>query len=330
MDEISRKVIAEKNSNRLDKFLADSLPDMTRSRARALIEQGKVTLNGKRVKPTQAVQRGQEVVVTIPPEPDSRPKPENLPVSFIHVDVSIALVNKPPGLVVHPAAGNLSGTLVNALLHHLGPLPGEEQEDRPGIVHRLDKGTSGILVVARTEESLRFLQQEFAQRRIEKTYVSITDGVPRSPSGTIDAPVGRHETKRKRMSVKVEGGRSALTTYKVVEDYETHALLHLMPQTGRTHQIRVHLKSLGTPVLCDPTYSRRKRLYASELLGKKKEKGEEPLLARSALHAFSLAFTHPQTGNRVSFEAPLADDMEQTVQALRMYAGGTNRLRPLP
>ena len=318
MDKKSHRITAGKSSSRLDKFLADSLPGITRSQARSLIEQGKVTLDGKRVKPTHAVIRGQEIVVTVPPEQDSRPKPENLPVSFIHVDESIALINKPPGLVVHPAAGNLSGTLVNALLYQLGFLPGEGQEDRPGIVHRLDKGTSGILVVARTEESLHFLQQEFAQRKVEKTYLSITDGVPNPPSGIIDAPVGRHATKRKKMAVKKEGGRKARTTYEIVEEYGTFALLRVMPQTGRTHQIRVHLKNLGTPVLCDPTYSRRKQLYASEFFGKKKERGEEPLLARTALHAFRLAFTHPQTGNRVSFEAPLAEDMEQTLRVLRM------------
>jgi 23S rRNA pseudouridine1911/1915/1917 synthase len=328
MDKSHRRIIADKNSTRLDKYLADSLPGLTRSRARSLIEEGNVTLDGKQVKATQAVARGQEITIQIPPEPDSRPKPEDLPVTFIHVDESVAVVNKPPGTVVHPAAGNLSGTLVNALLHHLGPLPDEGQEDRPGIVHRLDKGTSGVLVVARALDALRFLQQEFAQRNVDKTYLSITDGVPSPPVGNIDSPVGRHETKRKKMVVKAEGGRNAQTAYEVIEDFGKNALVRAMPRTGRTHQIRVHLKSLGTPVLCDPTYSGRKRLYSSELLRQKKERNERPLLARQALHAFRLAFTHPATGARVSFEAPLASDMEETLQVLRSLARSATRPEP--
>ncbi len=323
MGEISRRIIAGKSSSRLDKFLADSLPELTRTRARFLIKQGKVTLEGKRVKPTHPVERGQEIVIAIPPGTEDAPAPENLPVEFLYVDDSVAVVNKPAGMVVHPAAGNLSGTLVNALLHHLGPLPGEGQEDRPGIVHRLDKGTSGVLVVARTDKALRFLQQEFAQRRVEKVYMSITDGVPRSPSGVIDTPVGRHKTKRKRMAVKSEGGRDARTSYEVVEDYGTHALLRLEPHTGRTHQIRVHLKSLGAPVLCDHAYSKRKKLYLSELLGGKRESNEQPLLARPALHACRLAFAHPETGTRLGFEAPLAGDMTGTLEALRRRGRGT-------
>jgi 23S rRNA pseudouridine1911/1915/1917 synthase len=323
MDELSRRIVVQSSSSRLDRFLASSLPGLTRSRARSLIEEGRVTLDGKCVKATHKVERGQEVVVLMPPAPDSRPQPQDMPVSFIHIDDSIAVVNKPPGLVVHPAAGNVSGTLVNALLYHLGPLPGEGQEDRPGVVHRLDKGTSGVLVVARTAEALRLLQEEFAARRVEKLYMSITDGVPHPASGSIDAPLGRHSTKRKRMAVKAQGGREARTTYEVVEDFSSHALLRLRPLTGRTHQIRVHLKSLGTPVLCDPTYSKRKSLYASELLRRRRGKDERPLLARPALHAFRLAFTHPGTGGRVSFEASLAEDMEQTLQVLRTR--GTTR-----
>lgn len=323
MDGISRRIIAQRSSSRLDKFLADSLPGLTRSRARSIIRDARVTLDGKLVKATHKVQCGQEVVVVLPPEPTGHPSPEDIALSFIHIDDYIAVVNKPPGLVVHPAAGNISGTLVNALLYHLGPLPHEGQEDRPGIVHRLDKGTSGVLVVARTAEALRLLQEQFAARRVEKLYISITDGVPRPASGSIDAPVGRHSTKRKRMSVKTAGGRDARTDYEVIEDFSSHALLRLRPHTGRTHQIRVHLKSLGTPVLCDPTYSKRKRLYASELSCLRKESDEQPLLARPALHACRLAFTHPGTGERVQYEASLAADMEQTLQVLRTHAGET-------
>jgi 23S rRNA pseudouridine1911/1915/1917 synthase len=173
-----------------------------------------VTLDGRHVRPTHRVSRGQEIVLTIPPESREELQPEDRPVSFVHVDEFIAVVNKAPGVVVHPAAGNRSGTLVNALLFHLGALPAEGQEDRPGIVHRLDKGTSGLLVVARTPEALHFLQLEFAQRRVQKEYLAITAGVPRGHSGTVTAAIGRDETKRKKMAVKAYGGRKAVTRYE--------------------------------------------------------------------------------------------------------------------
>jgi 23S rRNA pseudouridine1911/1915/1917 synthase len=312
-----RRIIAQNDWARLDKFLADSVGALSRSRARALVEQGMVTLDGRHVRPTHRVSRGQEIVLTIPPESREELQPEDRPVSFVHVDEFIAVVNKPPGVVVHPAAGNRSGTLVNALLFHLGALPAEGQEDRPGIVHRLDKGTSGLLVVARTPEALHFLQLEFAQRRVQKEYLAITAGVPRGHSGTVTAAIGRDETKRKKMAVKAYGGRKAVTRYEVIEDFSTHALVRLAPLTGRTHQIRVHLRSLGTPVLCDSTYSRKSVVRASELLGAKKEKGEEPVLARQALHAHRLSFEHPKSGQRVSFEAPLPADMQNVLEILR-------------
>lgn len=312
---------AQQDSPRLDKLLADTIPALSRSRARKLIQEGRVTLEGSRVKPTHPVTRGQEVTVKIPPQPDRLPLPEDFPVEFIHVEGSLAVVNKPPGLVVHPAAGSMAGTLVNALLFHLGPLPGEGQEDRPGIVHRLDKNTSGILVVARTQEALQYLQAEFARRRVSKEYLAITAGVPREKAGSITLAIGRHETKRKKMAAKLKGGREAATGYEVIEEFASHALVLARPLTGRTHQIRVHLRSLGTPVLCDSTYSRRGTVYASELLGGKRQKGEKPLLARQALHAHRLSFSHPQTGSRVSFEAPLPEDMRVTLEVLRSRRG---------
>ncbi len=317
MSEDVHKIVAQHTWARLDKFLADCVPGLSRSRARRLVEQGMVTLDGRRVKPHQAVSCGQEVIVRIPRQTRQAPQPEELPVDFVHLDESIAVVNKPAGLVVHPAAGNETGTLVNALLYHLGPLPGEGQEDRPGIAHRLDKDTSGLMVVARTQEALRLLQVEFARRRVDKEYLAITTGVPGEQAGTITVGIGRHETKRKRMVAKVEGGRDAVTAYQVIEDFLTHALICARPLTGRTHQIRVHLRSLGTPVLCDSTYSRKSVAFASELLGRKKEKGEKPVLSRQALHAHRLSFEHPRTRERLSFEAPLPEDMQRVLEVLR-------------
>jgi 23S rRNA pseudouridine1911/1915/1917 synthase len=311
------RIIAHADSPRLDKYLSENAQGISRSRARRLIELARVTLDGRHVKPMHAVSAGQEIVVSFEPEPQPALLPQDIQVDFIHIDDSLAVVNKPAGLVVHPAAGNPDGTLVNALLHHLGPLPAEGQDDRPGIVHRLDKDTSGVLVVARTADSLLSLQAQFARRTVRKEYLAITAGAPRPFSGTIAHAIGRHQTKRKRMALKVQGGREAETAYEVIEDYGDHALVRVKPLTGRTHQIRLHLRSLGTPVACDSTYARGGRLYESELLGGKRRRGEKPVLSRQALHARLLSFDHPATGLRVAFEAPLPADMSRVLELLR-------------
>lgn len=317
MTEDIHRITVQRDCERLDKLLVAHVPDLSRSRLRRLIEDGLVTLDGRAAKPSTPVLRGQEIVVTIPPEQHDIPAPEDMHVNLIHVDEFLAVVNKPAGLVVHPAAGNRRGTLVNALLHHLGELPSEGQEDRPGIVHRLDKDTSGLLVVARTLEALRFLQGEFARRNVEKRYLAITSGIPRTDEGTITINIGRHKTKRKKMAAKESGGRDAVTSYEILEKFQRHALLKVRPLTGRTHQIRVHLRSLGTPILCDSTYSRRSTAYASELLGGKKSRGEKPVLSRQALHAIELSFDHPQTRQRMEFRAPIPPDLEKVLETLR-------------
>ena len=302
MDKKSHRITAGKSSSRLDKFLADSLPGITRSQARSLIEQGKVTLDGKRVKPTHAVIRGQEIVVTVPPEQDSRPKPENLPVSFIHVDESIALINKPPGLVVHPAAGNLSGTLVNALLYQLGFLPGEGQEDRPGIVHRLDKGTSGVLVVAKNDAAHHNLSRQFKNHSVRKIYTTLVYGDMEGDHGSIDMEIGRHSHDRKKMSTRTKKGRFALTQWKVIRRYTQFSLLEVSIQTGRTHQIRVHLSSIHHPVIGDYVYGSKKILthIHSNLV-----RQHCTALKRPFLHASLLGFKHPATDSYQEFTAPL-------------------------
>jgi 23S rRNA pseudouridine1911/1915/1917 synthase len=319
MSEKVHKIVAQEDCPRLDKFVAEHLPEISRSKALTLVLKQLVTLEGRHAKPTHQVFKGQKVVVRISPEPEEIVGPEDMPVEFIYRDDFIAVVNKPPRLVVHPAAGNQTGTLVNALLYHLGPLPGEGQENRPGIVHRLDKDTSGVLVIARTAASLLELQRQFAQRKVEKEYRAITVGVPGQETGSITLPIGRDKTKRKKMVTKIDGGREAATSYEVLENYSTHALLRVLPLTGRTHQIRVHLRSLGIPVLCDSTYSKKGSVRECELLGKKREKGEKPVLSRQALHAHKLSFNHPETGERVMFETPLPADMQAVLDILRAH-----------
>lgn len=278
------------NGQRLDRFLAAACPDFSRVRIQDFIRDGHVTVNRAPAKPSWPLKAGDQVTIEIPGE--SQPVPleaEEMPLRILFEDDVLLVIDKPAGLVVHPGAGNREGTLVNGLLHHCGGISVVGGEDRPGIVHRLDKETSGCLVVAKTEFAHRDLSTKFAGREVDKTYLAVTDGIPRMPHGTIEAAIGRHPTHRQKMAV-VERGRDALTRYRVLGKNASRALVECQPKTGRTHQIRVHLKHLGTPVAGDPQYGRR---------------GHE---IRHLLHAWRLSFVHPLHGRHMTFEAPLAAD----------------------
>jgi 23S rRNA pseudouridine1911/1915/1917 synthase len=274
---------------------------------------------------------GDEVVVVIPPPRVVELRPERLGLAVLHDDGVIMVVDKPAGLVSHPSPGHASGTLVNALLYVGGPLSALSGEDRPGLVHRLDRDTSGVMVIARTDPAHRSLCGQFKHRETEKEYLAVVEDATVEDEGTIDAPIGRHPIDRQRFAVvpEEEGGRPAQTRWKVERRFlrgangagygaGTFALLRLFPRTGRTHQIRVHLAHAGSPILCDGAYGRRTIVYAHELQGgrARRRRGERPLLDRHALHAERLRFTHPETGARVSFEAPLPADMERVLDAL--------------
>lgn len=278
------------NGHRLDKFLASVCTDFSRVRIQDFIRDGHVTVNQAPAKPSWPLKTGDQVAIVIPGESQPVPlEPEEMPLRILFEDDVLLVIDKPAGLVVHPGAGNREGTLVNGLLHHCGGISVVGGEDRPGIVHRLDKETSGCLVVAKTELAHRDLSTKFAGREVDKTYLAVTDGIPRMPHGTIEASIGRHPTHRQKMAV-VERGRDALTRYRVLGQNASRALVECQPKTGRTHQIRVHLKHLGTPVAGDPQYGRRGREI------------------RHLLHAWRLSFVHPLNGRRMSFEAPLAED----------------------
>ena len=286
-------VDATDNGQRLDRFLVAACPDFSRVRIQDFIRNGHVVVNKASAKPSWPLKEGDNVTLEIPVE--SVPVPleaEEMPLRILFEDDVLLVIDKPAGLVVHPGAGNREGTLVNGLLHHCGGISVVGGEDRPGIVHRLDKETSGCLVVAKTELAHRDLSTKFAGREVDKTYLAVTDGIPRMPHGTIEAAIGRHPTHRQKMAV-VERGRDALTRYRVLGKNLSQALVECHPKTGRTHQIRVHLKHLGTPVAGDPQYGRR---------------GRE---VRHLLHAWRLSFVHPSSGRRMSFEAPLASDFPE-------------------
>lgn len=281
-----KEIVIEGRDERLDVLLTQG--DISRSRAAQMIREGHVTVNGKTVdKPSFRAQTGDSVCLSVPPVKDTAVQAEEMPLEILYQDEDIAVVFKPAGLVVHPAAGNETGTLVNALLYHLDGLSGIGGEKRPGIVHRLDKDTSGLLLVAKNDAAHVSLSRQLAERKMEKHYYAVVAGTMKEESGCIEAPIGRSSKDRKKMAVCPDG-RPAETRWRLVRQGSDRALLDIHLITGRTHQIRVHMASIHHPVLGDPLYGVKHMPQAPRLM----------------LHAYLLAFTHPQTGERLSFSIP--------------------------
>lgn len=280
----------EDSDMRLDRFLGRECPDFSRARLQEFIKTGRVLVNSSPAKPSLPLRAGDVITLDIPQ--DTAPSPlaaEEIPLEILFEDDTLLVLNKPAGLVVHPGAGNREGTMANALLHHCPGIAVAGGTERPGIVHRLDKETSGCIVAVKTEAAHHSLSTQFASREVEKTYLALVDGVLRMPHGKIEAPIGRHPVHRQKMAV-VERGRDALTRYRLRASQEGKSLVECHPLTGRTHQIRVHLKHLGHPVTGDPVYGRR---------------GTH---SRHFLHAWKITFTHPTTKKRLSFTAPPGTD----------------------
>jgi len=314
----SIQVTKKDHGKRLDQFLSEANLDLSRSQAKNLIEKHLVLLNRKPTKPGAHVRAADIVSGSLPePEPLSL-EAEPLPLSILYEDPSIIVIDKPMGMVVHPAYGNPSGTLVNALLYHCNDLAGINGILRPGIVHRLDKDTSGVMVVAKNDGASHDLTNQFKNRTVKKVYLAIVFGRMSQDEGSIESAIGRHPTQRKRMSTRAKRGREAITRWKKLEGFDGCTLLEIFPQTGRTHQIRVHLSSIGHPVLGDPLYGRTGRPGAIH----------DPVLRecakrmnRQALHAQRLEFTHPRTGERVQFVSPIPQDMKDLLECLRRHCG---------
>ena len=302
---------------RLDRWLAGAMPDLSRARLQAIITRGGVLVDGRVARPSLRLKTGQAISVRLPAPQPAVPLPEDIPLAVIYEDRHLLVVDKPAGLVVHPGAGRATGTLVNALLHRVHDLSGIGGVVRPGIVHRLDRGTSGLLVVAKDDASHLALSRQFSGRTVDKEYLAVVLGVPRAVEGTIDVPIGRDPVHRKRMSVRAPRGRAARSTYRLVEAFDGAALLRVRIATGRTHQIRVHLSALGHPVAGDRTYGGRRRPASR----RPEARAALEALTRPALHAARLAFTHPSSGERVSFESPLPEDLQALLAALRSASG---------
>lgn len=292
---------SEVSGIRLDAWLAEEVPEHSRARWQALIKEGRVTVDSEVVKPNYKLREGERVEWSIPAPVDAAPQPEDIPLDILFEDRHMIVINKPAGLVVHPAAGNESGTLVNALLHHCTDLAGIGGEKRPGIIHRLDKDTSGVIVVAKNESAMTELARQFKERETDKEYLAIVREVPFPPRGTVETTIGRHPIHRKKMAVNVRNGREAVSHYETEEAFAEAALMRVKIETGRTHQIRVHMAHIKHPVLGDSVYGRAFHIKAS----------------RQMLHAAKLSVLHPDSGERMTFDAPLPDDMQAMLAQLR-------------
>ena len=293
----------EEGSQRLDHFLAEELPDYSRSRLQSFIKDGRVRVDGEPAKKYgQALVPGQMITVLIPEDHESGLVPENIPLDIIYEDDQSIVINKPAGMVVHPAAGHESGTLVNAVLYHCDDLKGFGGEIRPGVVHRLDRDTSGLIVMAKNEKAHIFLQEQFKDRSINKRYLALVDGAPPTPTGRVEAPIGRDPIHRQQMAILTpDKGRAAVTEYRTVKSYAKHTLIEAHPLTGRTHQIRVHMAFLKCPIVGDVLYGRRKQSIE---------------LNRHFLHAFRLTILLPGHSEPMTFEAPLPAELQDVLNAL--------------
>lgn len=291
---------AEGAGTRADVFLAAKL-GVSRSNMQKLLEDGRVKRSEKIIKANYKVRAGEMFVVDIPEPEPIEAVPENIPLDIIYEDDDVVVLNKARGMVVHPAPGNYTGTLVNALLYHCSNLSGINSAIRPGIVHRLDKDTSGIMIVAKNDAAHISLSQQIQSKTAVRTYLAVVRGNIKTDSGTIETQIARDKTDRKKMAVVKEGGRDAITDYEVLERFGKYTLVRCKLRTGRTHQIRVHMEYLGYPLVGDPKYSPMKTPFGI--------KGQ-------ALHSHTLEFTHPRTGERMKFEAPLPEDMHKIITRL--------------
>ena len=301
MEELSFEVQKEENGKRLDAFLKEAIDDASRTFLQGLIAQGNVLVNEKPAKANYKVKENDRIFIAIPDPVDVEIKPQAMDLEIVYEDKDVLVVNKPVGLVVHPAHGHYDDTLVNGLLAHCRDLSGINGVMRPGIVHRIDKDTSGLLMVAKNDFAHNSLAKQLKEHSVERGYIALVQGVIAEPAGLVDAPIGRHPLERKKMAVNLNG-KEARTHYYVKERFEKYTLIECRLETGRTHQIRVHLSYIGHPLVGDELYGSRKNNLGFQ---------------GQALHAYLLGFTHPLSGERLHFEAPLPEEFQKELARLR-------------
>lgn len=317
----SSEVDSEDHATRLDKYLAIKIPSYSRVQLRTAINAGEVTVDGRTAKPSYRLKQGQSVLCELSAPAIVVPQPEDIPLDILYEDEDLIAINKPAQMVVHPAKGHWKGTLVSALTHHFQQLSSVGGPERPGIIHRLDRDTTGVIVVAKHDQAHQLIAKQFEDRTTRKEYHCLTLGIPDRDRDLIDEPIGPHPYVRERMAVRLDHpkARSAQSFFHVLERFRHIALLQIEPKTGRTHQIRVHLQHLGYPILADKLYGGRYPITEEFLTTGRDhlQKEETSVLTRQALHSAKLTITHPRTGDSLTFEAPYPPDLEETIRILR-------------
>ncbi|NQT21284.1 MAG: RluA family pseudouridine synthase [Planctomycetes bacterium] len=314
---VQLRIKREIPGRRIDRYLSLRFAAYSRTLIQQLIRQGQATVCGRKIKPSYELHKGDVIRVRFPVVEQTLNKPEDIPIEVVYEDDAIIAINKQAYIVTHPSPGHSGGTLLNAILHHCEQLL-DLETDRPGIVHRLDKDTTGIMLFAKTEDARTNIQQQFEHRKVEKTYTAIMECDPQLDADLIDLAIGQHKTRREKMAIHLDGGRPAQTVYQVLERFGDYTLVKCMPRTGRTHQIRVHLAAIGHPIACDDLYGARAPVFPSTLDEQiVHTESEEPLIERQALHATTIAFRHPETLEWIELEAGFRDDFERLLTELR-------------
>ncbi len=315
-------------NRRIDKYLKHRFPDFSRTLIQGLIKEGGVTVNGNPTKCSYKLAPQDRVDITLPPPPTNEIPPEDIPLDIIFEDEHILVLNKQPNIIVHPARGNRGGTLVNGLIHYSDTLSNVNGQFRPGIVHRLDRNTTGVIMIAKTDAAHWRIAHQFEHRLTKKTYLAVVQGSPQLDADLINLPLGRHGKVREKYDVKPETGKSASTTYQVLKRYNGYSFVKLMPKTGRTHQLRVHMSYLKHPIVADDMYGGKFINLQQITLGQAPPNGDEPgaclaledpVISRHALHAAELTLRHPVSGEMTTFQAPLHKDMQLLIDLLERY-----------
>jgi 23S rRNA pseudouridine1911/1915/1917 synthase len=306
--------------NRIDSYLATRFPDYSRTFIQKLIDCDKITVNDRPIKASYEPKGGDRVTCRVPVVQKEKIPPENIPLDIIYEDRWLVVVNKAADLVVHPSRGHTGGTLVNALAYHCDSLSEGSGPLRPGIVHRLDRDTTGAIVVAKDDSVQKELQRQFHDREVKKEYIAVCEGHIELDSDVVDEPLGSHRRHKKKQTVRPDNGKRARTVYEVAERVGDVTIVRCFPETGRTHQIRVHLRHIGHPVVADQLYGRRKEVYRSDLTGGEHHPAEEPVLERQALHARRLTLYHPERDEEMTFEADIPEDMWTFIELVRSTA----------
>ena len=309
-----KKVFDDK---RIDRYLASRLPDYSRTFLQKLVKEGAVLVNGRTVKSSYDIQKGDVISVRVPVLEESKVVPEDIPINIVYEDDYLMLINKPYDMVVHPAGGHPSGTLVNALAFHCQNLSQVNGPLKAGIVHRLDRDTSGIMLTIKSDAVHSHIAMQFEKRYVRKEYLAVVEGELMLDSDEISLPIARHKIDSQKMAVRHDIGKEAVSIYEVIERFRGYTLVKIMPKTGRTHQIRVHMRAIGHPVVADFMYGSQESCYLSDLLQKEREPGELPIIERQALHAHRIEFFHPIQNKKMEFEVDMPEDISALVKTLR-------------